>query len=85
MSKTDRLSHIIQVYLEGDLDLNTAAAELVHVYVERGWRFSLIEAECAPEFRERMRMLAVRVDEEILGQREAPGGVPDFPPPIVIR
>ena len=46
MSKSDRLSHIIQVYLEGDLELDTAVAELVHVYVERGWRFSLIAAEC---------------------------------------
>jgi hypothetical protein len=84
MSKTDRLSHIIQVYLEGDLELDTAVAELVHAYVERGWRFSLIEAECAPEFRGRMRTLAVRVDAEILEQRESRRG-PRFPPPIIIR
>jgi hypothetical protein len=84
MAKRDRLSHIIQVYLEGDLELDTAVAELVHVYVERGWRFSLIEADCAPQFRDRMRALAVRVDAEILG-RESRGGEPGFPPPIVIR
>jgi hypothetical protein len=84
MSKTDRLSHIIQVYLEGDLELDTAVAELVHAYVERGWRFSLIEAECAPEFRDRMRTLAVRVDAEILEQLESRRG-PSFPPPIIIR
>ena len=70
MSKSDRLSHIIQVYLEGDLKLDTAAAELVHAFVERGWRFSLIEADCAPEFRDRMRALALRVDAEILARRE---------------
>lgn len=85
MSKSDRLTHIIQVYLEGDLNLDTAVAELVHVYVERGWRFSLIEAECAPQFRERMRLLASRVDEEILGRRESFGGEQAFPPPIVIQ
>jgi hypothetical protein len=84
MSKTDRLSQIIRVYLEGDLELDTAVAELVHAYVERGWRFSLVETECAPEFRDRMRTLAIRVDAEILEQRESRGG-PSFPPPIVIR
>ena len=84
MSKSDRLTHIIQVYLEGDLDLNTAVAELVHVYVERGWRFSLVESECAPQFRERMRLLASRVDEEILGRRES-FAEQAFPPPIVIQ
>jgi hypothetical protein len=76
MSKTDRLSHIIQVYLEGDLELDTAVAELVHVYVDRGWKFSLIEAECMPQFRERMRALAIRVDA---------ASAPGFPPPILIR
>jgi hypothetical protein len=84
MAKRDRLSHIIQVYLEGDLELDTAVAELVHVYVERGWRFSLVEADCAPQFRERMRALAIRVDAAIL-ERESRGGEPRFPPPIVIR
>ena len=85
MAKRDRLSHIIQVYLEGDLELDTAAAELVHVYVERGWRFSLIEADCAPQFRVRMRALATRVDAEILRQRESRGGESRVAPPIVIR
>ena len=61
MSKYDRLSHIVQVYLEGDLDLDTAVAELRHVYLERGWRFSLIEADCEPRYRERMRALAERL------------------------
>jgi hypothetical protein len=84
MSKNDRLSHIIQVYLEGDLELDTAVAELVHVYVKRGWRFSLVEADCAPQFRERMRALAIRVDAAIL-ERESRGEEPRFPPPIVIR
>jgi hypothetical protein len=61
MSKADRLSHIIQVYLAGELELNTAVAEVTHVYVERGWRFVLVEAECQPRHRERMRLLATRV------------------------
>jgi hypothetical protein len=85
MAKRDRLSHIIQVYLEGDLELDTAAAELVHVYVERGWRFSLIEADCAPQFRDRMQALATRVDAEILRQRESRGEESRVPPPIVIQ
>jgi hypothetical protein len=85
MSKADRLSHIIEVYLEGHLELNTAAAELVHVYVERGWRFSLVEAECAPRFRDRMRELAARVDAEVLGRRESRGGQLGRQPPIVIQ
>ncbi len=84
MAKRDRLSHIIQVYLEGDLELDTAVAELVHVYVERGWRFSLVEADCAPQFRERMRALAIRVDAAIV-ERESQGGEPGVPPAIVIR
>ena len=63
MSKTDRLRHIIEIYLAGDLELNTAVAELVHVYIERGWRFSLIESDCDPRYRERMRILAQQVDD----------------------
>jgi hypothetical protein len=69
MTKTDRLSHIIQVYLEGDLELNTAAAELIHVYVGRGWRFSLVQAECEPQYRERMRLLAERINAEVVVSR----------------
>ena len=80
MSKSDRLTQIIQVYLEGQLDLDTAVAELVHVYVERGWRFSLIEAECAPQFRERMRTLAQRVDD-----LRGAGHPAATAPPIVIQ
>ena len=66
MTKSDRLSHIIQVYLEGDLELDMAVAELTHAYLDRGWRFSLVEADCKPEYRERMRMLAVRVEAQVL-------------------
>ena len=85
MSKSDRLTHIIEVYLAGDLELATAAAELVHVYVERGWRFSFVEAECEPEFLEPMRALARRVDDAIL-HRQASRERPVFvDPPIVIR
>ncbi|HEY9013862.1 MAG TPA: hypothetical protein VIM84_02215 [Gemmatimonadales bacterium] len=85
MSKSDRLAHIIEVYLEGDLELNTAVAELVHVYIVRGWRFSLVTAECEPRFRSRMRALALRVDAAILARREATGRAPDAIPPIIIR
>ena len=85
MSKYDRLAHIIEVYLAGDLELTTAAAELLHVYVERGWRFSFIEAECEPEFLEPMRALARRVDEEILARREPRGRGVFVDPPIVIQ
>jgi hypothetical protein len=85
MSKAERLSHIIQVYLEGNLELDTAVAELLHVYVERGWRFSLIEADCAPHLRDRMRALAIRVDSEILARRGLAGRKPIVDPPIVIR
>ena len=85
MSKSDRLAHIIEIYLEGGLELNTAVAELVHVYIERGWRFSLVTAECEPRFRSRMRALALRVDAAILAQREAAGHPPDGTPPIIIR
>jgi hypothetical protein len=65
VSKYDRLSHILQVYLEGDLELDTAAAELRHAYLERGWRFSLIEADCEPRYRDRMRALALRLAVEV--------------------
>jgi hypothetical protein len=68
MMKSDRLSHIIQVYLEGELELDTAVAELTQVYLARGWRFSLIEADCKPQYRERMRILAERVDAEVLAR-----------------
>ena len=40
---TDRLANIIKAYLDGDLQLETAAAELTHVYVEHGWAFYLNE------------------------------------------
>jgi hypothetical protein len=66
MTKTDRLSHIIQAYVEGELELDTAVAELRHVYLGRGWHFSLVEADCEPRHRERMRMLAVRIEAEVL-------------------
>ena len=59
----DRLSNIVAEYLEGRLELDTAAAQLTHVYVEHGWGFYLVEAECRPEHRERMRALAARVEE----------------------
>jgi hypothetical protein len=85
MSKSDRLSNIIRVYLEGDLELDTAVAELVYAYVERGWRFSLVEAECDPRYRHRMHALAERVDAEILARRESAGTGLQAPPPIVIR
>ena len=60
--ETDRLSNILAEYLEGQLDLDTAAAQLAHVYVEHGWGFYLVEEECRPEHRERMRALAERVE-----------------------
>jgi hypothetical protein len=63
---TDRLANIIKAYLDGDLQLETAAAELTHVYVEHGWAFYLNESECDPEHRERMRALAARVDAALL-------------------
>ena len=85
MSKSDRLAHIIAVYLEGELEVNTAVAELVHVYIERGWRFSLVTADCEPRFRSRMRALALRVDAAILAQQEAAGRAPEAIPPIIIR
>jgi hypothetical protein len=59
---SDRLSHIIECYLGGELELDTAVAQLTHVYVEHGWRFYLVESECAPEHRARMRALAERID-----------------------
>jgi hypothetical protein len=84
MSKSDRLTRIIQVYLEGDLELDTAVAELVHVYVEHGWRFSLVEAECDPRHRGRMHALAVEVDA-VLARRESAGSGAEAPPPIVVQ
>jgi hypothetical protein len=61
--ENDRLSNILAQYLEGTLELDTAAAQLAHVYVEHGWGFFLVEEECRPEHRERMRALAQRVEE----------------------
>lgn len=61
--ENDRLSNILAEYLEGHLGLETAAAQLAHVYVEHGWGFYLVEEECRPEHRERMRALAARVEE----------------------
>jgi hypothetical protein len=84
MLRADRLSHIIEIYLAGDLDLDTATAELIHAFVERGWRFSLVESDCRPEYREPMRALARRVDDEILHRPAIQGGV-FVDPPIVIR
>jgi hypothetical protein len=85
MSKSDRLSNIIQVYLQGDLELDTAVAELVYAYVQRGWRFSLVEQECEPQYRDRMHALAVRVDAEILARRESAGSGVEAAPPIIIQ
>jgi hypothetical protein len=85
MSKSDRLANIIRVYLDGDLELDTAVAELVYGFVEQGWRFSLIEAECEPRHRERMHMLAVRVDAAVMARRESAGRGLSQAPPIVIR
>jgi hypothetical protein len=59
----DRLSNIVAEYLEGRLELDTAVAQLTHVYVEHGWGFYLVESECRPQHRERMRALAARVEE----------------------
>ena len=70
MSKSDRLSHIIQVYLAGELELDTAVAEVTHVYVERGWRFVLVEAECQPRYRERMRVFAASVHAPVVSVSE---------------
>jgi len=83
MSKSERLSRIIQVYLEGDLELDTAVAELVHVYVEHGWRFSLVEADCDPRFRDRMHALAAEVDA-VIAEREGMRKGVESSPPIVI-
>ena len=70
MSKSDRLSHIIQVYLAGELELDTAVAEVTHVYVERGWRFVLVESDCQPQYQERMRVLAARLQAQVLSSSE---------------
>lgn len=59
--QTDRLSNILEAYLGGELRLDTAVAELTHVYVERGWAFYLMERECRPEHLPRMRALASRL------------------------
>ena len=82
MSKSERLTRIVQVYLDGELELDTAVAELVHVYVEHGWRFSLVEADCDPRFRDRMYALAAEVDA-VIAERE--GRRAKSSPPIVIR
>jgi hypothetical protein len=66
MSKSDRLSRLIEIYLSGELDLDTAAAEVTHVYVQRGWHFVLVEAECQPRYREPMRRLAARVHAPVI-------------------
>ena len=66
MSKSERLAHIIQVYLAGELELDTAAAEVTHVYLNRGWRFVLVESDCQPRYRKRMRVLAARVHAQVL-------------------
>jgi hypothetical protein len=66
MSKSDRLSRIIEVYLAGELELETAVAEVTHVYIQRGWRFVLIESQCQPRYRERMRILATRVHAQVV-------------------
>ena len=65
MTKSDRLSHILQAYLEGELEVDTAVAELTHVYLVRGWRFTLVETDCAPMYRTRMRILAARVEAAV--------------------
>jgi hypothetical protein len=65
MTKSNRLSHILQAYLEGELEVDTAVAELTHVDLERGWRFCLIEEDCAPRYRTRMRILAARVEAAV--------------------
>jgi hypothetical protein len=81
MSKSDRLAHILEAYLAGDLELATAAAELLHVYVAHGWRFTLIESECEPQYREPMRALAQQLDRQVQARR-----TPVFvDPPIIIH
>ena len=84
MSKSERLTRIIQVYLDGELELEMAVAELVHVYVEHGWRFSLVEADCDPRFRDRMHALAAEVDAAIARRERARTGTGPSPP-IVIK
>ena len=61
-ANTDRLSNIVAAYLIGHLELDTCVAELTHVYVEEGWAFYLVEAECEPRHRDRMRALANRME-----------------------
>ena len=71
---TDRLANIVRVYLEGELELDTAVAELTHVYVEHGWAFYLNEAECFPEHRERMWALAARMEAALARLTARRGG-----------
>ena len=85
MLKSDRLASVIRVYLDGELELGTAVAELVFVFLERGWRFSLIEADCDPRHRERIRALAVRFDGAVMARRDSAGRGLNQAPPIVIR
>ena len=66
--QTDRLSNILELYLGGELRLDTAVAELTHVYLERGWAFYLLERECRPEYLVRMRVLAVRLHAPVYPQ-----------------
>ena len=66
---SDRLANLVAAYLKGRLELDTCVAELTHVYVEDGWAFYLVEAECAPEHRARMRALADRMDAAISAGR----------------
>jgi hypothetical protein len=64
----DRLSNLVAAYLNGQLELGTCVAELTHVYVEHGWAFYLVEAECEPAHLERMRALADRMDAAVGGE-----------------
>lgn len=66
--QTDRLSNILELYLGGELRLDTTVAELTHVYVERGWAFYLLERECRPEYLSRMRALASRLRAPVYPQ-----------------
>ena len=64
-TNTDRLSNIVAAYIQGHLELDTCVAELTHVYVEHGWAFYLVEAECEPAHLQRMRALADRMDAAV--------------------
>jgi uncharacterized glyoxalase superfamily protein PhnB len=61
-TSTDRLSNIVAAYMDGRLELDTCVAELTHLYVEHGWGFYLVEEQCDPRYRDRMRALADRLD-----------------------